>query len=504
MKQELLLAIDQGTTSSRVLLFDRQLQVLSVEQRELAQSFPQPGWVEHDPHQIVQDVRELCARTLQRCAQQQLGDVIGVGITNQRETMVLWDRANGKALHPAIVWQDRRTAAHCQELEARGFAELVHAKTGLLLDPYFSASKLAWLLDHVPGARERAERGELAAGTMDCWLAWQLSGGHLHVTEASNASRTMLWNLSVQDWDDELLELFQIPSSLLPEVRPSASSFGMLQLGEESDPLPLLAMLGDQQAATLGQQCQAPGAVKCTYGTGAFLMQSSGKARPATATGLLTTTLVGDGADSLFALEGSVFSAGATVQWLRDGLGLFADAAEIGALATAADDQERVYLVPAFTGLGAPYWQPEARGMLCGLSRGSDRNSVARAALEASCFRTRDLLEAGLRSGVPLPQQIYIDGGMAQNDWFAQRLADLLAIEVLRPDNPEATARGVTVAAGRTAGWWSRWEQAPSAQLQGRFSPTMSAPDREERYRGWQAAISACSSMAPATPSSSS
>lgn len=496
MTDELLLAIDQGTTSSRVLLFNRELQVLGVEQRELAQSFPQPGWVEHDPHQITQDVQELSAILLQRCAQGGWGKVIGVGITNQRETMVLWDRNSGRALHPAIVWQDRRTAAHCQDLEQRGCADMIQAKTGLLLDPYFSASKLAWLLDQVPDARARAERGELAAGTIDCWLAWQLSSGQLHVSEASNASRTMLWDLSAHTWDPELLELFQIPPSLLPTVQPSASHFGTLQLGQPAQELPLLAILGDQQAATLGQQCQEPGSVKCTYGTGAFLVQSSGQERPKAAAGLLATALLGDGGHSLFALEGSVFSAGATVQWLRDGLGLFAESADITQLAATAEDQERVYLVPAFTGLGAPYWQPDARGMLVGLSRGSDRRSVARAALEASCFRTRDLLEAGLRSGVEIPQRMHIDGGMANNDWFAQRLADLLNVEVVRPDNPEATARGVAMAAGRSAGWWSAWKQAPTAPLAARFSPTMSVLEREERYAGWQAAVSACSHLA--------
>jgi len=496
MNDELLLAIDQGTTSSRVLLFNRELQVLGVEQRELAQSFPQPGWVEHDPHQIAQDVQELSALLLQRCTQGNWGKVVGVGITNQRETMVLWDRATGRALHPAIVWQDRRTAAHCQELEQRGCANMIQAKTGLLLDPYFSASKLAWLLDQVPEARPRAERGELAAGTIDSWLAWQLSRGELHVTDASNASRTMLWDLSAHDWDAELLELFQIPPSLLPTVQPSASSFGNLRLGEPAQVLPLLAILGDQQAATLGQHCHEPGSAKCTFGTGAFLVQSSGYERPQAAAGLLATALLGDEKQSLFALEGSVFSAGATVQWLRDGLGLFPDAADITALAATAEDQERMYLVPAFTGLGAPYWQPDARGMLVGLSRGSDRRSLARAALEASCFRTRDLLEAGLRSGVPIPKRMHIDGGMAQNDWFAQRLADLLHMEVVRPDNPEATARGVAMAAGRSAGWWASWNQAPTAPHSAQFSPTMSGLEREERYAGWQAAVTACSQLA--------
>ncbi len=504
MTDELLLAIDQGTTSSRVLLFNRELQVLGVEQRELAQSFPQPGWVEHDPHQIAQDVQELSATLLQRCAQEGWGKVLGVGISNQRETMVLWDRLSGRALHPAIVWQDRRTTAHCQDLEQRGWADMIQAKTGLLLDPYFSASKLAWLLDQVPDARTRAERGELAAGTIDCWLAWQLSSGQLHVTEASNASRTMLWDLSAHTWDPELLELFQIPPSLLPNVQPSASHFGTLQLGKPAQELPLLAILGDQQAATLGQQCQDSGSVKCTYGTGAFLVQSSGNERPKAAAGLLATALLGDGEQSLFALEGSVFSAGATVQWLRDGLGLFTEAADIAQLAAAADDQERVYLVPAFTGLGAPFWQPDARGMIVGLNRGSDRRSIARAALEASCFRTRDLLEAGLGCGVPIPQRMHIDGGMARNDWFAQRLADLLDVEVVRPDNPEATARGVAMAAGRSAGWWPSWNQAPSAPLSAQFSPTMSVLEREGRYEGWQAAVSACSQLARNTSTHSS
>jgi glycerol kinase len=497
----LLLAIDQGTTSSRVLLFDRELQPVLTLQRELPQSFPRPGWVEHDAHGIAVDVRALCTEAMDRCRREGLGKVVAAGLTNQRETVVLWERATGRALHPAIVWQDRRTAAACAELRGQGHEDEVRARTGLVLDPYFSATKVAWLLDQVPGARERAKRGELACGTIDCWLAWQLSGGTMHVTEATNASRTLLWNLRRGAWDEELLELFDIPAALLPEVRPSSSPFGMLRLGSPEVELPLLAMVGDQQAAALSQGCLQAGASKCTYGTGAFFVQSTGGTPPEDPAGLLSTALLGDIDAPLFALEGAVFAAGASVQWLRDGLGLFEQAADIAGLAAAADDQERVYMVPAFAGLGAPHWEADARGLLCGLTRGSDRRSVARAALEAGCFRTLDLLEATRGTGMPLPDRLAIDGGMARNDWFAQRLADLLDLEVARPDNPEATARGAAMLAGRELGWWPDLSSAPSAPMAASFAPRMDAAEREDRRAGWEDAVAACKALTGGDPS---
>jgi len=492
----LLLAIDQGTTSTRVLLFDQELTPRLMVQRELPQSFPRPGWVEHDPCRIAQDARELCAEAMARARAEDLGQVLGATITNQRETVVLWDRVSGEPLHPAIVWQDRRTAARCRELQAAGHEGMVRERTGLLLDPYFSATKIAWLLDHHPDTRARAARGELACGTIDCWLAWQLSGGRLHVTDATNASRTLLWNLRQGCWDPQLLALFDIPAELLPQVLPSSGPFGTLTLGEEAYELPLLGMVGDQQAAALSQGCFPAGAAKCTFGTGAFLVQSTGTSLPSASSGLLATTLYGDGTDTRFAVEGSIFSAGATVQWLRDGLGLFQHAKEIADLAAAADEQDRVYLVPAFTGLAAPYWQAEARAMLCGLSRGSERNAIARAALEASCYRTRDLLEAAHRADISLPRRLRIDGGMAGNDWFAQRLSDLLAMEVVRPDNPEATARGAAVVAGTAAAWWQTPEQAPQAPIAHTFRPSMPEAERNQRYHGWCAAVRACHQFA--------
>ncbi|HKF71301.1 MAG TPA: glycerol kinase GlpK [Stellaceae bacterium] len=483
-----ILAIDQGTTSTRSLVLDAQGRVRGSAQRELAQHYPQPGWVEHDAEEIWRASAETARGALaQACVGAR--DIAGIGITNQRETTVVWERATGRPIAPAVVWQDRRTAERCAALRAAGHGRAVQAKTGLVLDPYFSATKIEWLLDHVTDARARAERGELAFGTVDCFLLWRLTGGKVHATDATNAARTLLFDIHRQEWDDELLSLFRVPRSLLPQVRDCAGEFGATPAELLGMPLPILGMAGDQQAATVGQACFAPGMIKSTYGTGCFAVLNTGDQALASKHRLLTTLAYRLGGRVTYAVEGAIFIAGAAVQWLRDGLGLIKDAKESEALAKSADPARRVYLVPAFTGLGAPYWDAEARGALFGLTRDVGRAEVARAALDAACFQTRDLLEAMRADGAD-PKSLRVDGGMVANDWLMQRLANILGLKVERPRYIETTVQGAAALAGLAAGLYPSLE-AIAAQwaLDRAFEPALSADERESLYAGWRDAV---------------
>lgn len=484
------LAIDQGTTSSRAMVFDRQGRPAGQAQRELPQHFPQSGWVEHDPEDIWRDTLAVAegAMTDAGC---DVGQVAGIGITNQRETTVLWDRSSGEAIHKAIVWQDRRGAALCDRLRQEGHGALVQRRTGLLLDPYFSASKIAWLLDNVPGARDKAERGELAFGTIDCFLLWRLTEGKVHATDATNAARTMLYDIRRQIWDEELLRLFRIPAEILPEVRDNDAEFGATPAGLFGRPLAIAGMAGDQQAATIGQACFQPGMMKSTYGTGCFALMNTGGEAVTSRNRLLTTIAYRIGGETSYALEGSIFVAGAAVQWLRDGLKIIGSAPETLELARAADPEQAVYLVPAFTGLGAPYWDAHARGAMFGLTRATGPAEIARAALEAVCFQTRDLLEAMAADGAQQPQTLRVDGGMVANDWVLQRLADTLNCAVERPVVNETTALGAASLAGLGSGFFNGLEDISATwQSSGRFEPAMGDDERERRYAGWLDAVS--------------
>ncbi|HKX07361.1 MAG TPA: glycerol kinase GlpK [Stellaceae bacterium] len=483
-----ILAIDQGTTSTRSLVLDAAGRVRGSAQKELAQHYPQPGWVEHDAEEIWQASLATARGALnQACVG--VRDIAGIGITNQRETTVVWERATGQPIARAIVWQDRRTAGRCAELRAAGHSAAVQAKTGLVLDPYFSATKIEWLLDNVPEAQARAERGELAFGTVDCFLLWRLTGGKVHATDASNAARTLLFDIHRQDWDDELLRLFRVPRSMLPMVKDSAGEFGTTPAEMLGAPLPVLGMAGDQQAATVGQACFVPGMIKSTYGTGCFAMLNTGDRAVASKNRLLTTLAYRLDGHATYAIEGAIFIAGAAVQWLRDGLGLIKDAKESEALARAADPARRVYLVPAFTGLGAPYWDADARGALFGLTRDVGRAEIVRAALDAACFQTRDLLEA-MRADGAAPKSLRVDGGMVANDWLMQRLADILGLPVERPRHIESTVQGAAALAGLAAGLYPSLD-AIAAQwaLDRAFEPTLGADERQAIYVGWQDAV---------------
>lgn len=476
-----LLALDQGTSSSRALVFDRAGRLLASAQRELTQHFPQPGWVEHDADEIWADqlacAREAVARAGVKPA--------AIGITNQRETVVLWDRRTGQPLHRALVWQDRRTAAFCEQLKAEGREPRVRALTGLVIDPYFSATKLRWLLDHVDDARERAERGELAFGTVDSWLLWQLTQGAVHATDVSNASRTLLFDIHRGDWSDELLELFGIPRALLPEVRPSAGVFG--QAAEFG--VPIAGIAGDQQAALFGQAALQPGQAKNTYGTGCFLLMHTGAQARTSAHGLVTTRAAQVGGLPQFALEGSVFVGGAVVQWLRDGLGLIRSSAEIQALAESVPDSGGVTLVPAFAGLGAPHWRAEARGAIVGLTRGSGRGHIARAAVESIAFQSAELLQAMQNDGAALTE-LRVDGGAAANDLLMQFQADLLGLPVLRPQVIETTALGAALLAGIGAGVYGATDEVAGIwQLDRAFEPRMSRDEAQARMARWGQAV---------------
>ena len=484
-----ILAIDQGTSSSRAMLFDRDGRPLAQAQREFEQHFPQSGWVEHDPEDIWRDTVAVAKQALAE-AGLGAGEVASIGIANQRETTLIWDRATGQAIHKAIVWQDRRTAALCDRLKDEGHEPAIQAKTGLLIDAYFSASKIAWLLDNVAGARARAERGELAFGTIDCFLLWRLTGGSVHATDATNASRTMIFDIQRQAWDPELLTLFDIPAAILPEVRDSDAAFGATPAEMFGAPIPIHGVAGDQQAAAIGQACFEAGMVKSTYGTGCFALMNTGPKAVASRNRLLTTIAYRLSGATTYALEGSIFIAGAAVQWLRDGLKVIGSAAETEALAKAADPSQAVYLVPAFTGLGAPYWDPHARGAIFGLTRSSGPAELARAALEAVCYQTRDLLRAMEADGAAALETLRVDGGMVANDWLLQRLADTLGVAVERPVVTETTALGAACLAGLENGFFGGLDGfAQTWQCAARFEPGMSADERETRYAGWLDAV---------------
>ena len=475
----MILAIDQGTTSTRSIIFDAAGRKRALAQVELPQHYPRPGWVEHDADDIWRDALATARQTVDAA-----GPVQAIGIANQRETVVLWDRATGAPVHRAIVWQDRRTAAACARLRADGMEPMVRARTGLLLDPYFSATKLAWLLDEA-GHRVRAERGELAFGTVDSFLLWQLTGGRVHATDATNAARTMLYDIHRQCWDEDLLRLFAIPACVLPEVRDNAGWFGETSL--LGRPVPITGMAGDQQAALVGQACFSPGMVKATYGTGCFALLNTGQETVASRHGLLTTVAYRLDGQLTYAIEGAIFSAGSAVKWLRDGLGLITHAGQTDTMANAVADNHGVYLVPGFVGLGAPHWDPDARGLICGLTLDATAAHIARAALESVAYQTLDLTDAmAADTGAPVGA-LRVDGGMSVNDWVCQFLADMLDRPVERPDVTETTARGVAWLAGLGTGLHAGLtEIAAHWQCARRFTPQMPAERRMELRTGWQ------------------
>ena len=487
--QPYLLSLDQGTTSTRAIIFNLQGQPVGTAQKELKQYFPADGWVEHDAAEIAECALWVCREVLQKTgitAQQ----IAAIGITNRRETTVLWDRKTGQPLHKAIVWQDRRTADACLRLKNRGHEAMVTAKTGLLLDPYFSATKLAWLLDNVAGARARAAKGELAFGTIDTWLVWQLTGGRRHATDATNAARTLIFNIHTQQWDEELLRLFDIPASLLPEVLDSSADFGCTDSSLFGAPIPIGGVAGDQQAALIGQACFKPGMVKSTYGTGCFMVMNTGEEAIQSTHRLLTTVGYRLNGKVTYALEGSIFVAGAAVQWLRDGIQLIKQAGDTEAIAEQTMDSRGVYLVPAFTGLGAPYWDPHARGAIFGLTRDTGIGEIVIAGLEAVCFQTRDLMEAMKKDGAGQLQALRVDGGMAVNNWLMQALADIVGVRVDRPSVTETTALGVAWLAGLHVGKFASLSAiADLWHCEREFVPAMPIDKREKMYSGWLDAV---------------
>lgn len=483
-----LLAIDQGTTSSRAIVFDENGQICGVGQQEFPQHFPADGWVEHDLEDIWSSTLAVCRDAI-AAAGLAAADIRAIGITNQRETTALWDKASGEPVGKAIVWQDRRTARQCEALRSQGVESMVMRRTGLLLDPYFSGTKLAWMLDNIEGVRERAERGELAFGTIDSFLLWRLTGGQVHATDATNASRTLLFNIHTQCWDEELLALFKIPASLLPEVLDSACDFGMSEPDLLGESIPIAALIGDQQAATVGQACFEPGMVKSTYGTGCFVMLNTGTKAVTSQNRLLTTVAYRLAGEVTYALEGSIFVAGAAVQWLRDGLHLIGSASQMQELAESVSSSNGVYMVPAFTGLGAPYWDPDARGAILGITRDTQIAHIARATLEAVCYQSRDLLDAMRSDGADV-EALRVDGGMVVNDWLMQRLADTVGCDCQRPVVIETTALGAACLAGLQAGVFTslddfrqRWTAEKT------FHPSMAEVERERRYHGWKTAV---------------
>jgi len=486
------LAIDQGTTSTRAMLFDAEGRPRGMAQRELMQIYPQPGWVEHDPEEIWASTLEVCRQAL-AAGRAGAGEVAAIGIANQRETTILWERRSGRPLHNAIVWQDRRTVEACRQLGEAGLAETVAAKTGLVLDPYFSATKLAWLLDHVPGAREAAERGELAFGTVDSFLLFRLTGARVHATDVTNASRTLLFDIHRQDWDDALLAAFRVPRALLPAVCGSVAAFGETDRTLLGGAIPVTGIAGDQQAAAIGQACLAPGMIKATYGTGAFILLNTGTKAIRSRHKLITTIAYrfGDGA-AHYAVEGSIFVAGAAVQWLRDKLCVISTAAETAELAASLADNRGVYLVPAFAGLGAPYWEPDARGTIIGLTRNSGPAELARAALEAVAYQTHDLMAAMGADGAARPTALRVDGGMVANDWLLQFLADILELPVSRPVVSETTALGAAYLAGLATGFYPSPEAIARQWREERlFAPRMAAETRVPLLEGWRRAVAA-------------
>ena len=490
-----ILALDQGTSSSRAIVFDRSGRIIGVAQKEFTQLYPQPGWVEHDPEEIWQSQLTTAQQALRK-TRIEASQIAAIGITNQRETVVVWDRQTGAPLYNAIVWQCRRTAAMCDRLRDDGWVDPIREKTGLVVDAYFSGTKLAWLLENVPGLREKAERGDALFGTIDSFLIWRLSGGRLHVTDISNASRTMLFNIRTLEWDDDILAELRIPQSMLPQVRPSSQVYGHTDVDLLGEKVPIAGAAGDQQAALFGQTCFTPGQAKNTYGTGGFLLLNTGEQAVASERGLLTTIAwqLGESTPVTYALEGSVFISGAVVQWLRDGLGIVNHAAETEALAREVVDTGGVYFVPAFVGLGAPYWDPYARGTIVGLTQGTDRRHLVRAALEAICYQSRDLLEAmtadAVKTGGLSLQALRADGGAAANDFLMQFQAGILDVPVQRPAVTETTALGAAYLAGLAVGYWSGTEEVASQwRVDAEFQPAMQSEQRDVLYAGWQRAV---------------
>lgn len=485
------LAIDQGTTSSRAIIFDGEMKMVAVSQREITQHYPHPRWVEHDPLEIWQSVLDV-ARDVLAKAKLQATDIAAIGITNQRETTLVWDRVTGAPLHRAIVWQDRRTAEICESLKADGYEKLFTTKTGLLLDPYFSGTKLHWLLENVEGLRPAAEAGNVCFGTIDSWLIYKLTDGKMHLTDATNACRTLLYNITDNDWDDELLRILAIPASMLPDVRDCADDFGKTDRALFGAEIPILGVAGDQQAATIGNACFSPGMMKSTYGTGCFALLNTGTQRVASSHRMLTTIAYRLDGQTTYALEGSIFIAGAAVQWLRDGLGIISHASQAGQLAEKAAPDQQVYIVPAFTGLGAPYWDAEARGAIFGLTRNCGPAEIACAVLEAVAYQTLDLLFAMKRDWgrQDMETVLRVDGGMAASDWTMQRLADILATSIDRSAILETTALGAAWLAGSRAGIWPSREVFETRWARDRqFLPTMTEGQRQSKVLGWRDAV---------------
>ncbi len=483
-----ILSIDQGTTSSRAMLFDLDGRAVFTAQQEFTQHFPKDGWVEHDAEEIWSTTLAVVGEAISKAAEDGT-TIAAIGITNQRETTVVWDRASGKPIYRAIVWQDRRTAAYCETLRARDLESSVRSKTGLLLDPYFSGTKINWILENVEGARQRAEQGELAFGTIDSFLIWRLTRGKVHATDATNASRTLLFNIHQQCWDDELLQMLDIPESLLPEVRDCADDFGVAGADVIGVDIPIAGVAGDQHAALIGQACFEPGMIKSTYGTGCFMMLNTGETALESNNRLLTTVAYRLNGTTSYALEGSIFVAGAAIQWLRDGIGIIDSAQQTEAMAASLDSNRGVYLVPAFTGLGAPHWDPDARGAIFGITRDTGPAELVRATLESVCYQTFDLLDAKRRDGIE-PKRLRVDGGMVQNNWLCGFLADILGISVERPVETETTALGVAYLAGLQVGLFGSLEAiAEKWQSEQSFEPEMSNADRKLLLADWHQAV---------------
>ena len=482
------MALDQGTTSSRALLVDRSGAISATEQFEFHQSFPHPGWVEHDPEEIWQ-TQLRAARGVLEATNVSPSDVAAIGITNQRETTVVWDRQTGEPIHPAIVWQSRQSASICDSLRAEGLEEEVRSRTGLLIDSYFSGTKIRFILDAVDGAQARAERGELCFGTIDTWLLFKLTGGRVFATEPSNASRTLLFNIHTGDWDPVLLDALRVPRAMLPEIVDSSGHLGESQAEWFGAPIAIAGIAGDQQSALFGQGCESPGRAKNTYGTGCFLLMNTGDQAPRSEAGLITTVAWRRGGKLEYALEGSIFVAGSAIQWLRDGLGFVEHAAETHALATSVPDTEGVYVVPAFVGLGAPYWDEAARGTIVGITRGTTRAHITRATLESIAFQTKDVVDAMQADSGIAPQVLRVDGGACENDFLMQFQADVLGVAVERPPVLEVTAMGAAILAGLGVGFWRDRGEIASVGPGTLFEPQMSSDEREARYRGWQRAV---------------
>lgn len=491
MKNKYILAFDQGTTSSRAILFDRQGNIVSSAQKEFQQIYPQPGWVEHDPQEIWSTQVGVAAEALTKVNLDGTS-VAAIGITNQRETTVVWDRETGKAIYNAIVWQDRRTAPFCDELKSRGLTQKIRQKTGLLVDSYFSATKIRWILENVAGARQLANQGRLAFGTVDTWLVWNMTRGLHHVTDVSNASRTMLFNIHTMQWDDELLDIMGVPRNMLPEVRSSSEIYGHTEVSSFGAEIPISGIAGDQQAALFGQMCTQPGMVKNTYGTGCFMMMNTGSKPIVSKNNLLTTVAWKIGDQVSYALEGSIFIGGAVVQWLRDGLGIIKTSSEVEALARSVSSTDGVYLVPAFAGLGAPHWNPHARGTVFGITRGTTAAHYARAALDSIAYQTMDVLKAmEADAGIVIPE-LRVDGGATANNLLMQFQSDILGVDVVRPKVTETTALGAAYLAGLAVGYWSSTDDVRGQwQLDQRFAPAMSVAEVQTNIKGWQRAISA-------------